>query len=152
MELNYVNNNCKVVLFKCEWFDLDKSKPYFTSIIIIRLSDPYILSIQAIQVFCVNDTKSRGNWQVVQKIHHRHLFDSSLSSSSEENLLEDNRTVRSDAYQEDESSSVQIIDEIIEPEPLVREEVNDEIVYVVDNDIQQRYKSLISTYDQGEGE
>ncbi|KAL3524945.1 hypothetical protein ACH5RR_013317 [Cinchona calisaya] len=160
IELNYVNYNCKIVLFKCEWFDLHKSKPvaidgHFTSINISRLwydSDPYILSTQAIQVFYINDTKLGGNWQVVQKVHHRHLFDSSLFSSSEENLLEDNQTVCSDAYQEDESSSVQKIDEIVEPEPLVREDVDHEIVYVVDNDIQQRHENLISTNDQGEGE
>ncbi|KAL3498315.1 hypothetical protein ACH5RR_041047 [Cinchona calisaya] len=157
--LNYVNNNCEAILFKCEWFDLDKNKPvaideYFTSINVSRLwydSDPYILSTQAIQVFYVNDTKLGRNLEVVQKVYHRHLFDSSLFSSSEESLLAYNHTVHSDAYKEDESSNVQIIDEV-ELGPLIREDVDDEIVYVVDNDIQQRHENLISINDQSERE
>ncbi|KAL3504239.1 hypothetical protein ACH5RR_034080 [Cinchona calisaya] len=67
---------------------------------------------------------------------------------SEENLLADNQTVCGDAYQEDKSSNVQIIDEVVKPGPLIRKVIDDEIVYVVNNDIQQRHENLISTNDQ----
>ena len=37
-------------------------------------SDPFILTTQATKVFYVPDTDLRGNWQVVQKFQHRHLW------------------------------------------------------------------------------
>ncbi|KAK8547832.1 hypothetical protein V6N13_027445 [Hibiscus sabdariffa] len=38
-------------------------------------SDPFILSVQAKQVFYLDDAKLGKDWKVVQKFHHRHLFD-----------------------------------------------------------------------------
>ena len=35
---------------------------------------PFILSSQATKVFYVSDTRLRGNWRVVQKFTHRHLW------------------------------------------------------------------------------
>ncbi|KAK8709657.1 hypothetical protein V6N13_060670 [Hibiscus sabdariffa] len=52
IQLNYIKYY-KVVLFKCKWFDL----------------------VQAKQVFYLDDTKLGKDWRVVQKFHHRHLYD-----------------------------------------------------------------------------
>ncbi|KAK8996639.1 hypothetical protein V6N11_081905 [Hibiscus sabdariffa] len=83
IQLNYIKDY-KVVLFKCKWFDLDNKKRrihrdgHLLSINISKYwyeSDPFILSVQAKQVFYLDDTKLGKDWKVVQKFHHRHLFD-----------------------------------------------------------------------------
>ncbi|XP_057803357.1 uncharacterized protein LOC131018659 [Salvia miltiorrhiza] len=37
--------------------------------------DPFVLPINVKQVFYVNDTKLGKNWQIVQRVQHRHLWD-----------------------------------------------------------------------------
>jgi hypothetical protein len=71
-------------LFRCDWFDLGGKKKtgirddgHLKSINTGRCwykSDPFILTTQATKVFYVPDTDLRGNWQVVQKFQHRHLW------------------------------------------------------------------------------
>jgi hypothetical protein len=72
-----------VILFRCDWFDLGGKKTgvkddgYFKSINTGRCwykNDPFILTTQASKVFYVPDTGLRGNWRVVQKFQHRHLW------------------------------------------------------------------------------
>ena len=73
-----------VVLFSCDWFDLGGKKKtglrddgHFTSVNTGRCwykSHPFILTSQATKVFYVPDTRFRGNWRVVQKFMHRHLW------------------------------------------------------------------------------
>ncbi|KAH7674027.1 hypothetical protein IHE45_08G044400 [Dioscorea alata] len=54
IQLDYIKG-CEVVMFKCNCFGLD--------------------AIQAKQVFYLDDIKLGKNWKVVQKFHHRHLYD-----------------------------------------------------------------------------
>ena len=82
IELEYIKGN-RAILFECEWFETDKRKKaciqvddHFTSINVNHRwykNDPYILAVQAKQVFYLNDTKFGKNWQVVQEFQHRHL-------------------------------------------------------------------------------
>ena len=82
-ELDYLKQR-RVVLFKCEWFDLSsrKSSIYIDGdIVSVNISctwyenDSYVLACQAKQIFYINDTKLGKNWRVVQKFQHRHVFD-----------------------------------------------------------------------------
>ena len=101
-----------VVLFSCDWFDLGGKKKtgvrddgYFKSINTERFwykNDPFILTTQATKVFYVPDTLFRGNWRVVQKFQHRHLW------SVTENQMEEGAGVRDLAYQDDESTEVPV--------------------------------------------
>ncbi|KAK9045784.1 hypothetical protein V6N11_051692 [Hibiscus sabdariffa] len=83
IQLNYIKDY-KVVLFKCKWFDLgNKRRRIYKdgNLLSINISkcwydsDPFILSVQAKQVFYLDDTKLGKDWRVVQKFHHRHLYD-----------------------------------------------------------------------------
>ncbi|KAK0588832.1 hypothetical protein LWI29_006026 [Acer saccharum] len=82
IQLNYMFNY-RAVLFKCDWFDTNVKKRIqkdynYTCIDVSHKwyeSDPYILAIQAHQVFYVNDHKFGSSWKVVQKIQHRHIWD-----------------------------------------------------------------------------
>ena len=46
--------------------------------------DPFILATQATKVFYLDDTKHRGNWKVVQKFTHRHLWNVAENESEEQ--------------------------------------------------------------------
>jgi hypothetical protein len=82
-----------VVLFRCDWFDLGGKKKtgvrddgHFESINTGRYwykNDPFILTTQATKVFYVPDTAFGGNWRVVQKFQHRHLW--SVTETDAEN-------------------------------------------------------------------
>ena len=83
LELQYLFNH-KVILFKCEWFDTNAKRKRIQkdhNLICINVSntwyrnDPFILASQAQQVFYVNDPKIGSNWKVVEKSHHRHIWD-----------------------------------------------------------------------------
>jgi hypothetical protein len=81
-----------VVLFQCDWFDTGSNRArmkddgFFRSInhaCIWYKDDPFILSTQATKVFYLKDTKYCGNWRVVQKFSHRHLWNVAEISSDE---------------------------------------------------------------------
>ncbi|KAK2633809.1 hypothetical protein Ddye_028601 [Dipteronia dyeriana] len=83
IQLKYMFNY-QTVLFKCDWFDTNVKKKRiqkdynYTCIDVSHKwyeSDPYILAIQAHQVFYVNDHKFGSSWKVVQKIQHRPIWD-----------------------------------------------------------------------------
>lgn len=38
-------------------------------------NDPFALPVQVHQVFHIEDTKLGKNWQIVQRVQHRHLWD-----------------------------------------------------------------------------
>ena len=86
LELTYGGNK-HVVIFKCEWFDSRcfQRDNFFISVDVSRKwysDDPYILAIQASQVFYVPDTiKSKGDWYVVQSVEHRQIWDSTFLAS-----------------------------------------------------------------------
>ena len=74
----------KVELFKCTWFDTNVSRKNIVTDIgstSINVSshwyenELYVLARQACQVFYVDDYKMGQNWKVVQKFHHRHVWD-----------------------------------------------------------------------------
>ncbi|XP_052294335.1 uncharacterized protein LOC107178912 isoform X1 [Citrus sinensis] len=103
---------CRVVLFKCDWFDTNLKKKrinrdfHLTSINITRTwykEDPFVLAIQAQQVSYTDDPKLGVGWKVVEKVQHRGLWD----VQEKERLNEDeNRrwSANEQVYQQNESS------------------------------------------------
>ncbi|KAG8375991.1 hypothetical protein BUALT_Bualt09G0016600 [Buddleja alternifolia] len=71
------------VLFECEWFYTGNKKTiqvdkHFISIDVSSRwykNDPFVLPIQVQQVFYINDIKFGKNWQLVQRVQHRHLWE-----------------------------------------------------------------------------
>ena len=110
--LDYPVDN-KVVLFRCDWFDIDDKKKgiqkddYFTSLNVSRRwyeNDPFVLAIQAKQVFYINDPKLGTNWQIVQEIHHGHVYDVPEVVTAEMDDGDVNM-VTEEVYQENEPSN-----------------------------------------------
>lgn len=137
IELRYVKNR-RVVLFKCDWFDLERNKPIqidedFTSINISKIwyeSDSYVLANQVTPVYYVLDTKLGGDWRVVQKALHRHLFDPTLLNSNDNKIIDDDVDIGNDAYQQDQCGSVSLPNEFHEIGPLYRKDIAPEIIDV----------------------
>ncbi|KAI0519847.1 hypothetical protein KFK09_007308 [Dendrobium nobile] len=138
--LSYIDGN-HVVLFKCKWFDLEHKKPIvidddFTSINMSKTwydNDPYVLAGQVTQVFYVQDTKLRGDWHVVQKVQHRHLFDPTLLNYLNENQLNTDQLTENITYQEDEQNDINFQDDFGEIGLLHREDVEPQILESVQN-------------------
>ncbi|KAK9209344.1 hypothetical protein WN944_001710 [Citrus x changshan-huyou] len=103
---------CRVVLFKCDWFDTNLKKKrinrdfHLTSINITRTwykEYPFVLAIQAQQVSYTNDPKLGVGWKVVEKVQHRGLWD----VQEKERLSEDENgrwSANEQVYQQNESS------------------------------------------------
>jgi len=100
-----------VVLFRCHWYDTNikkarmKDDGFFKSICHERYwykNDPFILATQATKVFYLEDTKHGGNWRVVQKFAHRHLW------SVAENSNDEMTTAEGLSYQDDECIDIHI--------------------------------------------
>ncbi|KAM3332499.1 hypothetical protein ACQJBY_027972 [Aegilops geniculata] len=127
--LDYPNDR-HVALFECEWYDLESNKPVridddFVSVNIGSKwyqDDSFVLASQVSQVFYVRDTKLKGDWLVVQKAPHRHLFDPQVwNQVNEDDASEDI------AFQEEEATNVSI-DESFEGNVSCRHDVAPEIV------------------------
>ncbi|XP_010233141.1 uncharacterized protein LOC100826217 [Brachypodium distachyon] len=128
LELQYLKNkhgDRSVFLFRCDWFDLDTKKNglrddgYFKSVntsasALKYKNDPFILASQAKTVFYMDDTRFGKSWKVLQTYTLRHVYDV-LESENGEDIDQGNQ----DAYQEDNSSSNFIVQD-------VEGEVNDE--------------------------
>ncbi|KAK3230396.1 hypothetical protein Dsin_002277 [Dipteronia sinensis] len=84
------------------------------------MDDPFVLAIQAHQVFYVDDYKLGANWKVVQKIQHRHLWDVPMNDGTGETTQSiDN------VYQENESSDIQcVVEESLESCQFIRLDTN----------------------------
>ncbi|CAL1402725.1 unnamed protein product [Linum trigynum] len=130
-----------ILLYKCEWFDVDKGKSRIlqegaiTSVRVDRAwysTDPYVLASQATQVYYVSDPKLGSNWRVVQRFNHRHIFSGEIETS---NILDDFDMVDDDeAYQDDELTNVPstVVDVYGDGEiPLHREGVVAEVIDLV---------------------
>jgi hypothetical protein len=110
-EMSYIFGH-SIFLFQCEWFNLGSGKTvqtdaHFTSINVKSKwyqNDPFVLPDQVKQVFYVNDTKLGRDWQVVQHIHHRGLWD--VPELEDVEVSENELHVPSDAFQQDESTEV----------------------------------------------
>ncbi|XP_026393683.1 uncharacterized protein LOC113288780 [Papaver somniferum] len=83
IEVKYLNNY-RVVLFKCDWFDLTPRKKNLKTdydLTCLNVSstwyqkDPYVIASDARQVFYLDDHKFGADWKVVLKMHHRHIWD-----------------------------------------------------------------------------
>lgn len=95
IDLRYNSNSRgdrSVVLFRCHWFDTDSKKGrmkddgFFKSIhqeSCWYKDDSFILATQATKVFYLADTRHSGNWRVVQKFTHRHIWNVAENSSDE---------------------------------------------------------------------
>lgn len=85
IEVDYLFGNEQVLLFKCDWWDVENKSGIavdkewnLTSLNFSRRSyveQPFILASQAEQVFYVKDLKLRGNWHIVQKVMPRASYD-----------------------------------------------------------------------------
>jgi len=116
IELNYTKNNKgdrSIILLRCQWYNLEgrtyqmKDDGYFKSINIEgrwNKNDPFILAIEASQVFFMEDTKFGPSWGVVQEFSHRHIFD--VEESDGKHQINEQVQMRcQEAYQEDNTSS-----------------------------------------------
>nr|GMD44164.1 uncharacterized protein LOC109169448 [Ipomoea batatas] len=110
IELEYIKG-CRIVLFKCDWFDIGKRSciqhdGIFTSIKVSSFwykNDPYVLASQAKQVFYLNDPKLGLNWRVVQQFQHRHIYDENEVGSIPDD--KDDTHDNNDVYQDNEMVS-----------------------------------------------
>ncbi|GJX80928.1 Myb domain protein 62 [Tanacetum coccineum] len=85
LEVEYLGENKRVLVFKCDWFKVDDGKGIqvdkesgVTSVNVSRKwykDQPYILASQAKQVFYVPDLKLGINWNVVEKHVPSTLYD-----------------------------------------------------------------------------
>ena len=85
LEVEYLGENKRVLVFKCEWFKVDDQNGIqidkesgVTSVNVSRKwykDQPYILASQAKQVFYVPDLKLGVKWNVVEKHVPRSIYD-----------------------------------------------------------------------------
>nr|CAD1824795.1 unnamed protein product [Ananas comosus var. bracteatus] len=71
-----------------------------------------------------------GDWRVVQRALHRHLFDPTLLNSHDNNIFDDDVVIENDAYQQDQCGSVSLLNEFHEIDPLYRKDIVAEIIDV----------------------
>jgi hypothetical protein len=145
-----------VVLFRCDWFDLGGKKTgvnddgHFKSINTGRFwykNDPYILTSQATKCFYVPDTGLRGNWQVVQKFQHRHLW------SVTENEMEKGPSGGGLTYQDEDMEEVPIrANESNVRSRLRRDRQSVLVDAAVVERIKKRRKEVVDEHDGEDGE
>ncbi|KAL3633937.1 hypothetical protein CASFOL_022699 [Castilleja foliolosa] len=113
IQLDYVRDK-RVILFKCDWFDLGRGKltriKKEGNIVSVRVDgkwyeeDSYILADQARQVFHINDPKLGHDWRVVIPVSHRHVYD--VSEMINEEIDDDVLFVENGVYQENDTNDV----------------------------------------------
>ncbi|XXG59651.1 hypothetical protein AAC387_Pa04g1700 [Persea americana] len=102
----------RVVLFRCEWFNLGSGRTvqtdaHFTSSDVRGRwyqNDPFVLPSQVHQVFYVNDPKLGPHWQIVQRIQHRGIWDIPELGDVESN--DDGPSIQNDAFQQEKKTDV----------------------------------------------
>lgn len=96
----------QVELFECEWYDTNprqnrlRKDHHFISVNTSKkwfVEDPYILAIQAKQVFYVDDLKLGKDWKVVQKVQQRQVWTVQEKEDDDGDL-----DVLNEPYQQDE--------------------------------------------------
>lgn len=90
-------NKRSVVLFRCDWFDTHgkKSTRMKKDRFLLSINhggywykdDPFILATHSTKVFYLNDIENGGNWRVVQKFAHRHLWSVAENDGDDEPQL-----------------------------------------------------------------
>ncbi|XP_027120615.1 uncharacterized protein [Coffea arabica] len=103
VEVEYSFTQNRVVVFKCDWWDLRNNsgikvdkQSNITSINMSKTwysDQPFILASQAEQVFYLQDTKLGGNWHVVELVSPRSSYD--VPEKHEDDLVDNE-----EAYQE----------------------------------------------------
>ncbi|KAG8381437.1 hypothetical protein BUALT_Bualt06G0121900 [Buddleja alternifolia] len=119
----------ETVLFECEWFDTGSKKTtqvdrHFISIDVSSRwykNDPFVLPIQVQQVFYINDVKFGKNWQLVQRVQHRHLWE--LPELDIEDDCDGSQTHAMSPLQQFESIGVSQVVEGVALTNLAREDV-----------------------------
>lgn len=120
-------------IFSCEWFDLSNRRmgirkdTHFTSVNVSSTwyrNDPYILASQAKQVFFVDDLKLGGNWKIVQRFNHRHVFDVPEDEMDEIEEYTTDNVVNLD----DDSPDIDIVVQDRDIGPMNRDDVDPEII------------------------
>ena len=122
LEVEYLGENKRVLVFKCDWFKVDNKKGLQvdkeSATISINMSrkwftdQPYILASQAKQVFYVPDLKLGKNWHVVLRNPLLKVFDVPMH----------------EVYQEHEAHSSVISNSSVEPSSLTRGTIPLELV------------------------
>ncbi|KAG8369182.1 hypothetical protein BUALT_Bualt15G0124600 [Buddleja alternifolia] len=136
VELTYLGGR-RTVLFECEWFDIGRKKTirgyrHFISIDVSSRwykNDPFVLPIQVQQVFYINDIKFGKNWQLVQRVQHRHLWE--LPELDIEDDCDGSQTHAMSPLQQFESIGVSQVVEGVALMNLAREDV--ELVILDEN-------------------
>lgn len=108
VEVEYSFTQNRVVVFKCDWWDLRNNsgikvdkQSNITSINMSKTwysDQPFILASQAEQVFYLQDMKLGGNWHVVELVSPRSSYD--VPEKHEDDLV-DNEEAYQEEYHED---------------------------------------------------
>ncbi|XP_042979992.1 uncharacterized protein LOC122310182 [Carya illinoinensis] len=110
LELRYMGWHL-VYLFKCDWWDVGDHRrgirvgDHLTSVNTSRKwyqDEPFTLASQCSQVFYLKDDSMVGNWQVVQKITNRNVYDIPPIQTA---LDDGEDSSEGDAFQEEEAST-----------------------------------------------
>lgn len=129
LELRYCGK-C-IYIFKCDWWDVGNKKDGIKTdggLVSVNFdkkwytNDPFILAIQAEQVFYVNDMKNGANWRIIQRIHPRNSFD--IPDEIEDISCND------EPYQETQTNKATEVEQIDDHsiEPLNRNDVSPHIL------------------------
>lgn len=133
LELTYVGFK-RVILFKCNWFHNGyfKGDKFFQVVDFKKQwyqNEPYVLAIQASQVFYVQDTESRGDLHVVQNVDHRHIWDAGMFNTNDLDPNNDSNE-NGNVYQQNECTNIVIDVDELDCSQLNRDDEHDEIVEI----------------------
>ncbi|XP_026429120.1 uncharacterized protein LOC113325106 [Papaver somniferum] len=161
IEVEYLKNY-RVVLFKCDWFDLTPRKKNLKTdhdLTCLNVSstwyknDPYVIASDARQVFYLDDHKFGADWKVVLKMHHIHIWDVPEMDDDDEEGEEDvyqqtGDVTISSVIQEDNNVG---LDELhrddVEAELVDAEIVHADDIDVDDIDVEEEDETLVDYND-----
>ncbi|KAL6523518.1 hypothetical protein OROGR_017121 [Orobanche gracilis] len=132
LELEYLGDGKRVLVFKCDWFKLDgplgcqvDKECGLTSINVSRkwyMDQPYVLASQVRQVFYVDDLKLGKDCVVVQSFARRAVYDVPMNSESvEEEGVSQEEVNQEEVYQEVDLNFTLVADLNMEVPSLTRD-------------------------------
>lgn len=144
----------KVILFNCEWYDTEnknnrvKRDYHLTSVDINSrwyIDDPYVLAIEAHQVFYLDDPKLGDPWKVVQRIQPRHVWDvpekediedDRSSANIDENMEYDDgdTNMEGEVQVENDEIDTSLVRNDVEPETIIVDASSRSLLFGIDND------------------
>ena len=164
LEFSFIKG-CRVILFKCVWFDTDRSRkhvkfePHFISVDTTKQAykeDPFVLANQATQVFYIDDPTNNPGWQIIERSTHRHLWDIPENEDAEnedaEDVFENFEFHRGDGEEEvveivDDENVEEDLDDFIEDES-----IDDEIIEDSPEDLDDSNNTNMTLYDESDDE